>query len=500
MREMPTAEAFENALHSNPHSRWRSFLERAQSGIVLAVSSDGRQQISQEDSIFCLGSCFASNVEAHLFKSGYRVVSHPSYTDDKSSAIQYPIRVFNIRSIANEVRWGLTDDGPRPEKSFILDDQGICYDPHSTLEMDPFRGSAAAVRDHRSKVTESMRRLQYCRIVIITLGLAEVWYDREADLWLNCTLPPNVALPIADRYCLRVLDHNDVLQGLEETLALLMDCGHPGVQLFVSVSPVPMAATFTSGDVVTANLYSKATQMTAAIDFADRHENVHYVPSFESVLHSTRAFAWDSDLRHVTDNMVNVIVKNFLYQRSAEPNQVSDYQNSVETDWPVNRSYLSVCSSPAPQFMSAKAGDSAFPAGFPTVTSSSVLGHFDAACLMTPSKRTWHAQSPPIYPEWLCFTFEKPLSVRSLLLLSQRRYLERAPKTVHLQVDEESGWRTVLEIKDTKWEIGGTWREWPLERSVTATQFRLLILANNGDPNVLSLSNVYFDPVGSATY
>jgi len=492
MIELSTLDAWRSVNDSNAQSRWKSVVARAAEPAVLGRLND-KVGIHLEDDIFCIGSCFAKNIERKLVDVGFRVLSHPNFASTAGEPFAALPNVFNVRSIVNEFRWGLTNATPRPEDSFVADHQGYLYDPHSTV--DTFRGRPEVVRQRRAGITANMRRLRDCRIVILTLGLVEVWYDHETELYLNATLPQFLLERDPQRYVLRVLDYADCLRGLEEAWELLRRYGHRDVEIFLSVSPVPLAATFTANDVLTANTYSKSTQMAAACDFAQRHDNVHYVPSYESVIHSARRFAWQRDLRHVTEQMVDRVTAMFVASQFGDGANGNPQPTAPgESDWPVDPTEIETQVG-VPKFFSARPGDRNFPAGFPQVTSSSALApQHDASCLMSASKRIWHAQRPPVYPEWIGFRFEKPLAVRRLFVQSQDAHPERSPTAINLDARLGEEWSTILSVSGAQWHYGGEWQGWPVEHIIYSPEFRLRIFANNGDPDLLTVQNVYLAP------
>lgn len=491
MKEFSATEAWQNVNSLNALSRWKSVVTRARDAAVLARSSD-RVGITKQDDIFCVGSCFARNIERKLVERGYRVISHPNFAPPGKPFAAIP-HIYNIRSIVNEFRWGLTDGGPDPEEAFVADEQGFLYDPHATV--DTFRGPADVVRARRAGIRSNMRGARTCRILIITLGLVEVWYDRKTETYINTTLPQFLIDREPERYVLRVLDYQACLDGLEEFWQLLKQHGRPDVEIFLSVSPVPLVATFTKDDVLVANTYSKATQMAAARDFASRHANVHYVPSFESVTNSSRKLAWKGDLRHVTDEVVGRVTGMFLAQQLADGAGEEDKNViGMPGDWPVELSETEMPMG-VPKFASAVPGDSSFPAGFPTVTASSVMTPaLDASCLMSASKRIWHAQQPPRYPEWIRFKFKQQLSVRGLFIQNQDAHPERSPSVMILEAQVGGQWQAVLKIPRAQWRYGGEWQGWKLDQAVTADDFRVQIYANSGDPNLVTVQNAYLSP------
>ena len=119
-------------------------------------------------------------------------------------------------------------------------------------------------------------------MLILTLGLTEIWQDRQ-DGSVIC-LPsgpyPNEGGDMS-RYRFRVSRYQENLDNLEKIHAL-MARHNPGCRLIVTVSPVNLWATFrTDADVISASCNSKATLRAAADEFVTRHDNVFYYPAFE---------------------------------------------------------------------------------------------------------------------------------------------------------------------------------------------------------------------------
>jgi hypothetical protein len=159
----------------------------------------------------------------------------------------------------------------------------------------------------RALLTELMRRIVDCSVVVITLGLSEAFYDHELELVLNTT----PARGARGRVSFCVLSYEESLEALESAHDLLRERGHPEVQIVVTVSPVPLEATFRAEDIVVANAYPKACLRTVAEAWSQRHENVHYFPSYEIVTSSSRDSVWSMDGRHVRDEAVEHVVRIF---------------------------------------------------------------------------------------------------------------------------------------------------------------------------------------------
>jgi hypothetical protein len=69
-----------------------------------------------------------------------------------------------------------------------------------------------------------------------------------------------------------------------------------------------MKASFTGEHIVLSNSYCKSTLLSAAIRFARNNENVDYFPSYEIVTCSERDLAYRADYRHVSRDIVAMIM------------------------------------------------------------------------------------------------------------------------------------------------------------------------------------------------
>jgi tetratricopeptide (TPR) repeat protein len=78
------------------------------------------------------------------------------------------------------------------------------------------------------------------------------------------------------------------------------------------VSPVPLAATFTTSDVAVANAYSKAVLRAAAEALVVERPHVEFFPSYESVTLTDRSLAFADDQMHVNRAIVNFNVDRMI--------------------------------------------------------------------------------------------------------------------------------------------------------------------------------------------
>jgi GSCFA family len=272
--------------------------------------------VRRDDRLFAIGSCFARGIEKALKARSFAVESAAADFDQFSvvegrsvTALGFTNK-YTTYSILNELRWALDPAAIFPEASLVDLDEKHCIDPHINPTLVTVDRAGTLAR--RRILQEVNARIRDCRVVFITLGLVEVWYDTLAGVHLNTSPVKEAKQLFPMRYQFQATRYPENLENMEQVYALLTKYGHPDLRIVVTTSPVPLQATFTGADIVSANTYSKSTLRAVAQDFAADHPNVHYFPSYEIVMNSDRAVAWEKDLRHVTGRMTNYVMDVFM--------------------------------------------------------------------------------------------------------------------------------------------------------------------------------------------
>ena len=287
---------------------------------------DPKFKLRRDDKFYAIGSCFARGLEHSLAKHNIGVQSaapefaklQPAKTG--VSALGFTNK-YNTYSILNELRWALDPNAAFPLESIVQLTKTTWYDTHTNPTLN-FIGLKETL-ERRALMQTITKRIKNCRAVIVTLGLAEVWRDAQADVFVNCTplavaytLKPSAAPSLfrlePDRYEFHLTGFAENWDNLEAIHALLSQYGHPDVHIVVTVSPVPLMNTFSTMDIVVANTWAKSLLRALAQEWAGRHSNVDYFPSYEIVQNSDRASVWETDLRHVRSAGVQHIMELFL--------------------------------------------------------------------------------------------------------------------------------------------------------------------------------------------
>ena len=272
-------------------------------------------KITRDTPIASMGSCFAREIRKVLLDSGYTYITeethHPAAVH-ASAAWERLYNTFSIRQVFEytfeqwepDLRWWLSPQSHKiqdPYRRIIL------YDSVETAEEDFTR-----------HLIHSRRALERAEVLILTLGLTEVWQDRVDGAVICIPTGPYVNEGgDMSRYLFRVSRYVENLDNLERIHAIMAKY-NPSCRLVVTISPVHLWATFRKdADVISASCNSKSTLRAAADEFTVRHENVYYFPAFEMAtiyrpMMGKAIFAEGKENFHVNKQTVKFIMEHFF--------------------------------------------------------------------------------------------------------------------------------------------------------------------------------------------
>jgi hypothetical protein len=272
-------------------------------------------EITRNTRIASMGSCFAREIKDALIQKGYTYIQeesgHPA-SKQASAAWERVYNSFCIRQIFEytfenwhpDIRWwrapisGCIQD---PYRRIIL------YDSLEEAEADFIR--------HREA---SRKAIEQAEVLILTLGLTEIWED-SIDGSVICFPSGPYVNEGGDmsRYRFRVSRYGENLKNLERIYAIL-STHNPGCKLILTVSPVHLWATFRKDlDVISASWNSKATLRAAIDEFIADHPDVFYFPAFEMAVTyrmvlGKSMFTEDREPFHVNKETIEFIMENFF--------------------------------------------------------------------------------------------------------------------------------------------------------------------------------------------
>jgi len=267
-----------------------------------------KSALSKDDKIFCIGSCFAREIEAVLARLGYTILSKPE-VDPPTGRIDQ--NKYTLPSILNELRHVFEPETYPREPFVITAPDGTAADYQLTGELRSRGPELAQVMGRAA--SSHFARIKQADFIVLTLGYSEVWHDHNTGLDLNRA--PTRALIDAEpeRFALRVLSADDNAQHLRQILDLLAHHIPQGLRGILTVSPVPLQSTFRDCDVMLANAYSKAALRCAVDAVLPDYDWLDYFPSYEMATLSTPELVWsEDDFRHLNRDFVTLIMCHVL--------------------------------------------------------------------------------------------------------------------------------------------------------------------------------------------
>lgn len=259
--------------------------------------------IDKQTPIASIGSCFAREVKDYLVRNGYRYVQTAQGPHARHGSAAWD-RVFNTFCLRQEFERALDVFEPRVPAWVMPDGRRV----------DPFRKGVVwrdlehqlADLDHHQRTAREA--LLACEAVVVTVGLNEIWHDRKSpDVFFQ--VPPAEVFD-EDEHAFRIATVDENIANLERMWALLQQ-HNPDCKMLITVSPVPLRATFRKDDnVVVSNVESKSTLLVAVKRFVAAHDGVYYFPSYELVT-AVLDTPFEPDNRHVKRSTVGRIMQVF---------------------------------------------------------------------------------------------------------------------------------------------------------------------------------------------
>ena len=179
------------------------------------------------------------------------------------------------------------------------------------VEPDGFADLAALRADRATHLAATRAAVEEADVLVFTLGLTEAWRSRHD----GCVFPvaPGVSggewSPDDHEFVNFTVE--EVTRGLDELCGLLRSV-NPRLRVLLTVSPVPLIATYEDRHVLVSTTLSKAVLRVAADAAQRRFDFVDYFPSFELIAASSAGGQYlEPDLREVRDVGVAHVMRCF---------------------------------------------------------------------------------------------------------------------------------------------------------------------------------------------
>jgi hypothetical protein len=314
---IPGEQAWAQLRSARRLGRWPTRAEPQRLSPLAAPDPGELFALRGDEKVFCIGSCFAREVETTLDRLGFEVLSMQAELPPSANHRIEDRRVFNkynVGTVLNELRWALAPERfAYRHEAVLVDLPGDLRCGDLQLRGEQYLEPRPQAQALREAVNRFFGRLREAELVVLTLGLSEAWFDRDSGLYLNVAPSEHLVRLWPGRFELHVLDAASTLAMLDEIDALLRAALGPSLKLLLTVSPVPLAATFRDQDVLIANSYSKSLLRACCDPFLATRPHARYFPSYECAMLSDPALVWrEDDFRHVAPDFVDYLMASAL--------------------------------------------------------------------------------------------------------------------------------------------------------------------------------------------
>ena len=262
--------------------------------------------IDKKTKIVSMGSCFARHLSTYLIKNKYNYLITEKPFKQGSAHWE---RVFNTACIRQIFEYTYMPEKWKP---------AVRWWDHGFAVQDPFRRDIIYNKDtceqnFQHHIACSRKALDNAEVLILTLGLTEVWRDFR-DLMTFYRVPsPKIYDKNIHEFHLQSI--GECITDLQQAYSILHGYNKK-VKIIVTVSPVPLFATFRNDvDVMTANMMSKSTLRVVA-EYFSQYRDVYYFPAYELVTQVIKN-PYKEDNRHPRPQTIAKVMDlfNHLYMK-----------------------------------------------------------------------------------------------------------------------------------------------------------------------------------------
>jgi hypothetical protein len=239
-------------------------------------------QITHQDGILLMGSCFTENIGERLKYYGFNVIINPF------GIIYNPVSIFrNLGSITRRKHYTENDLLMRNELHISLDHHGKYSDTDKERLLNAIN----------SEIELTNKSLSACKCIIFTLGTSFVYHHMGTGrIAANCHKLPNT------RFERHLLSINEIKTAFVSIKSDLND----KIILF-TVSPVRHWK-----DGAVQNQRSKSILIESIHEIIEENDNCYYFPAYEIMMDELRDYRfYDEDMLHPNKTAVNYIWERF---------------------------------------------------------------------------------------------------------------------------------------------------------------------------------------------
>jgi len=293
-----------------------------QDGTLLDPVSSPPFSISASDRIVTAGSCFAQHVARYMSESGFNhhitEQAHPIIPPKLATKHNYGMfsarygNIYTAKQLKQLLERAYGAFTPQVKSWKARTSEGVVDPFRPQIQPGGFVSEAELEADRASHFSSIRRAIEEMDVFVFTLGLTEAWVDTRDDAVFP--IAPGIAGGEYDPETVAFKNYNDteVYEDLIAALSFIRE-KRPDIKIILTVSPVPLNATYEDRHVLVSTVLSKAILRIAADKCAKHLNNCVYFPSYDIITSPhVRGKYFDVDCREVLPAGVNHVMRLFL--------------------------------------------------------------------------------------------------------------------------------------------------------------------------------------------
>jgi hypothetical protein len=290
---------------------WRRSVSNTEPGLLDPIVST-KFRISEADKIATAGSCFAQHIARFLSQSGYNYfVSEPGHeilTEETKKTYNYgtfSARFGNLYTTRQLLQLFQRAYGEFTPAEDMWEEGGRYVDPFRPFIQPRGFATEQEYRLDREEHFAAIRRMvETLDVFVFTLGLTEGWQSKEDGAVF--AISPGCGAGNHDSSIHEFINFNvqEVTDDLRSAIEFIR-ARNPAARVLLTVSPVPLIATYEPQHVLVSTTYSKSVLRVAAETLKNEMSGVDYFPSYEIITGNfSHGVYYEDDLREIREQGV----------------------------------------------------------------------------------------------------------------------------------------------------------------------------------------------------
>lgn len=288
----------------------RSIASRSIQDVDPIVST--KFKIEKNDKIATAGSCFAQHIARFLSQSGYNYLvteqGHPILNPEIAKKYNYGTfsarygNLYTTRQLLQTLQRAYGEFEP-VESSW--EDNGRFFDPfRPQIQPNGFSSAAELVADREGHYAAIRKMVEGLDVFVFTLGLTEAWQSKEDGAMFPVCPGCGPGEHDSSKHEFVNFGVEEVYADLQASIELILS-KNIDARFLLTVSPVPLIATYEKQHVLASTTYSKSVLRVAAEMAKNASPVVDYFPSYEIMTGNfSKGVYYEDNLRDIREEGV----------------------------------------------------------------------------------------------------------------------------------------------------------------------------------------------------